>query len=43
MLQVMIRVMMNLKDCVENHGKEIILIFVLIDLKIDIKEKIKQI
>ena len=40
MLQVMIWVMMNLKNYVENHGKKIIIIFVLIDLKWKIKEDI---
>ena len=31
--------MMNLKIYVENHGKMIIIIFILIDLKREIKEK----
>ena len=40
MLQVMIRVMMNLKNCAENHGKKVIIVFVLIDLKRENKEDI---
>ena len=40
MLQVMICVMMNLRNYAENHGKKIITIFVLIDLKREIKEDI---
>ena len=40
MLQVMIRIMMNLKIYVENHGKMIIIIFILIDLKREIRENI---
>ena len=40
MSQVMIWAMMNLKNYVENHGRKIIIIFVLIDLKREIKEDI---
>ena len=40
MLQVMIRIMMNLKNYVENHGKKIITIFILIDIKKEIRENI---
>ena len=40
MSRVMIRIMMNLKNFVENHGKKIITIFILIDLKREIKENI---
>ena len=40
MLQVMIWITMNLKIYVENHGKMIIIIFVLIDLKREIEENI---
>ena len=40
MLVDMIWVMMNLKNYVENHGKRILIIFVLIDLKRKIKEDI---
>ena len=41
MLQVMILVKMTLKNYAEDHGKKIIIIFVLIDLKREIKEDIK--
>ena len=40
MLQVMIRNRTNLKIYVENHGTKIITIFILIDLKREIKEDI---
>ena len=40
MLQVMIRIMMNLKIYVENRGKKIITIFILIDIKKEIRENI---
>ena len=40
MLQVMEGIMMNLMIYVENHGKKIITIFILIDLKREIKENI---
>ena len=40
MLQVMIRVMMNLKKYAENHGNNVIFIFVFVDLKREIKEDI---
>ena len=40
MLQVMILITRNLKNYVENNGKKIIIIFVLIDLKREIKEDI---
>ena len=40
MLQEMIRFMMSLKNYAENHGQKIINIFVLIDLKKEIKEGI---
>ena len=39
MLLVTIRVMMNLSDYAEDHGKTNVFIFVLIDLKKDIKEE----
>ena len=38
MLQVMISIMMIIKNYAENHGKNIIIIFVLVDLKKEIKE-----
>ena len=41
MLQVMISIMMNLKNYVENHGKKTIIIFVFIDLKREVKENRK--
>ena len=40
MLQVMILITTNLKNYVENHVKKIITIFILIDLKKEIKENI---
>ena len=36
----MICIMMNLMNYVKNHGKKIIIIFILIDLKREIKENI---
>ena len=38
MLQVMIWIIVSLKNFVENHGKKIITIFIMIDLKKEIKE-----
>ena len=40
MLRIMIRIMMNLKNYVENLGRMIIIIFLLIDLRRGIKEDI---
>ena len=36
-MEDMIWVMMNLKICVKNHGKDIVIIFVLTDLKREVK------
>ena len=40
MLQVMIWVLMNLKNYAENHGMKILINFLLIDLKREIREEI---
>ena len=40
MLEVRISVLMNSKNYAENHGKKIIIIFVLINLKREIEEDI---